>query len=830
MPTISRRASAIVGMVALAATLVVAGAGSVQIAAAQSTPATFDFEGGGWGHGVGMSQWGAKGRADAGQSAAQILAAYYQNTQLTPRALGNIRVHLADIDTTTTFTLTGATTWLVNGTAKAQNPAGDTVVVHAVGDSIRIQTTAPAVFPEIVLGGAADVVSIALTTGKPVRVGATGNRYQHGRLVVRLKSTGTLQITLDSMTMQDYLAGIAEVPNSWHTEALKAQAIAARTYAAMRLTAPQSANFDLYSTTQDQNYTGYEKETSDQADRWIAAVNATDQQIITYNGAPITAFYFSSSGGATENSEYVFVETLPYARSIPDPFDNAAGNSNFRWKRTYAGVELGAWLKTSRSVDVGTVTKLDFLGPFGASGRIDRSQIRVTGTKGTTQLTGGQLMGVINANAPDSRQLPSTLVFIKPNGSFDAGVFAPGGVRVAGWTYYPYAGANAQVQVTVDGNVAADVVANGGRGDVAAVIPGAPANAGFDTIVPIVNETSTVCLNAHLPGNSMLFSLGCKTVTVPTQPLGSLDVAVNTGNSLRVAGWAVDPQTTGPLEIHVYVDGQISGLVANRERSDLAPFLPGWGTNHGFDGVVAAQPGLHNVCAYAINVGPGSHVLLGCRSVQVLPPHATRPVGSFDTLASVNGAINLAGWALDPDTTDPIDVHVYVDGVLAGGTPANRSRTDVGAVFPGYGDRHGFEGTFAATPGVHTVCAYAINDGPPDHTLLACRSLTVIARDAAAPFGSLDVIARSGTSVRVAGWAIDPDTNAPIPVHVYIGASGIAINADRSRSDVGAAFHKGDNHGFDAVLPIGTAPTQVCAYGINNNGVGPHTLLGCRTV
>ena len=117
-------------------------------------------------------------------------------------------------------------------------------------------------------------------------------------------------------------------------------------------------------------------------------------------------------------------------------------------------------------------------------------------------------------------------------------------------------------------------------------------------------------------------------------------------------------------------------------RSDLAPFLPGWGTNHGFDGVVAAQPGLHNVCAYAINVGPGSHVLLGCRSVQVLPPHATRPVGSFDTLASVNGAINLAGWALDPDTTDPIDVHVYVDGVLAGGTPANRSRTDVGAVFP----------------------------------------------------------------------------------------------------------------------------------------------------
>ena len=137
--------------------------------------------------------------------------------------------------------------------------------------------------------------------------------------------------------------------------------------------ASQSATFDVYSTTQDQNYTGWDKESSEQADRWIAAVNATDQQIVTYNGAPISAFYFSSSGGATENSENVFVATLPYLRSIPDPFDNTAGNGNFRWKRTYSGAELGAWLKTSRGTDIGTVTKLDFMGPFGASGRIDRA-------------------------------------------------------------------------------------------------------------------------------------------------------------------------------------------------------------------------------------------------------------------------------------------------------------------------------------------------------------------------------------------------------------------------------------------------------------------------
>ena len=140
MPSLTRRVSAVAGVVALVAGLIVAGTAS--LAAAQSTQSSFDFEGGGWGHGVGMSQWGAKGRADAGQSAAQILQAYYQNTQLSSQSLGNLRIHLADVDATT-FSFTGPATWSVNGVARAQSAANDTVAVRAVGDSIRIQTTAP---------------------------------------------------------------------------------------------------------------------------------------------------------------------------------------------------------------------------------------------------------------------------------------------------------------------------------------------------------------------------------------------------------------------------------------------------------------------------------------------------------------------------------------------------------------------------------------------------------------------------------------------------------------------------------------------------------------
>ncbi|HUP73219.1 MAG TPA: SpoIID/LytB domain-containing protein [Acidimicrobiales bacterium] len=810
------------------ATLFVVGA--TQPAEAQSTQTSFDFEGGGWGHGVGMSQWGAKGRADAGQSAAQILLAYYQNTQLTSRSVANIRVHLANVNSTT-VTVSAATTWLVNGVATAFSVAGDTLAVRAVGDSIRIQKTAPSAGPEIVLGGAGDTVAIVLANGQPVRVGATGNRYHAGRLVIRRAATNQLQFTLDSLTMQDYLYGIAEVPASWPVEVLRAQAIAARTYAAARLLSPQSGSFDIYSTTQDQHYTGYEKESSAQANRWIAAVDDTNTQIVTYNGNPITAFYFSSSGGATENSEYVFVAALPYTRSAPDPFDHVSGNTNFRWKRTYTGLELGAWLRLSRGIDIGDVTKLDFLGPFGASGRIDRSQIRITGTKGTTQITGGQLMGTINANAPGSRQLQSSLVFIKPNGSFDVGGFAPGGVRVAGWAYYPYSGADTRVQITVDDAVVADVPANVARGDVATVFPGAPGNPGFDAIVPIKNATSNVCASAHLPGNSTLFPLGCKTVTVPTQPFGSFDSVANAGNSLRVTGWAVDPQTLGPLDIHVYVGGQITGsIAADLPRPDLAATLGSWGTSHSFDSVVSAEPGPHNVCAYAINVGPGSHVLLGCRNVVVLPPNAERPFGSFDAASGANGSINVAGWAIDPDTTAPIDVHVWVDGRIAIGSTANGNRSDVGAVYPGSGPFHGFDATFDATPGVHTVCVYAINDGPPDHTALGCRSVTVVARNVAAPFGSIDLVARSGGTVRVAGWVLDPDTNAPIDVHVYVGAAGVGLPADRPRPDVQAAFGRGEQHGFDVVVPIPSALTQVCVYGINNNGVGPNQQIGCRVV
>lgn len=797
----------------------------VPLSGSADAQTSFTFDGGGYGHGVGMSQWGAKGRADAGQSAEQILAAYYPNTALSARAGGTIRVHIDD--TAATNVVLGApTNWLVNGTNRAVSAGGDTVAVKASANRIVIQTVAPRSFAEVALAGPGDAVAIALAPGRPTRVESTGFRYHYGRLVFRLKSADTLEVTIDSMSMQQYLYGLAEVPSGWPAEAQKAQAIAGRTYAAMRQANPRTSTYDIVSTTFDQYYTGYEKEFGELGSRWVSAVDGTNDRVITFGGNPITAFYFSSSGGATENSEYVFANQLPYARAASDPYDNASGNGNYRWSRSYSGIELGAWISEARSVDLGTVTRLEYTGPFGASGRIDRAQIRVAGTKNSITITGLQLQIAINNGAPLNRQLLSTYVFIRPFGSYDAATFAPGGVRVGGWAFYP--GSAAQVQVLVDDRLVATIPAGNDRPDVAATVPGAPPKSGFDAVIPIQSATSRVCLQTIVAGSSNSFPIGCKTVSVPTDPFGYLDSVRNVGNAVRVAGWAAEPQSAGPAEVHVYVDGVLAGgAVANRTREDLIPHIPAYGPNRGFDATFTASPGVRQVCAFVIDVGPGSNQLLGCRAVEVLPPNAARPVGYVDSAISANGKLAVAGWTFDPDGPNPIDVHAYIDGRLAGGLRANIARADIGAVFPAYGPNHGFAGSFDTTPGLHTICLYAINDGPQDHTLLGCPTVNVLPPGAAPPFGYLDVVERSNGTVRIAGWAIDPDTNAPIDVHIYVGATGTPVTANLSRTDVDAAFRQGDRHGYDVRLPI-SGNQRVCVYAINNNPAAASTLLGCR--
>jgi hypothetical protein len=200
------------------------------------------------------------------------------------------------------------------------------------------------------------------------------------------------------------------------------------------------------------------------------------------------------------------------------------------------------------------------------------------------------------------------------------------------------------------------------------------------------------------------------------------------------------------------------------------------------------------------------------------------PFGNVEQVTSTAGAISVVGWALDPDTTSPIAVHVYVD-TAGRAVTASISRPDVGAAF-GHGNLHGYATTIPAAPGGHTVCVYAINTPAGDNPTLGCRTVTVAN---AAPFGYVDSVTTTASSIAVAGWALDPDTTSPIAVHVYVDVTGTAVTADLSRPDVAAAFGDGDLHGYATTIAAGPGDHNVCVYAINTPA-GDNPSLGCRIV
>ena len=201
------------------------------------------------------------------------------------------------------------------------------------------------------------------------------------------------------------------------------------------------------------------------------------------------------------------------------------------------------------------------------------------------------------------------------------------------------------------------------------------------------------------------------------------------------------------------------------------------------------------------------------------------PLGAIDSATATANAITVTGWALDPDTTASIQVHVYVDGNAT--ATANLARPDVGVAY-GLGNDHGYAVTVPASAGTHTVCTYGIDTSGGTNPLLACRTVTVTNNPP--PFGNLESATPTSDSVTVIGWALDPDTTASIQVRVYVdGTAAAAVTADVWRPDVDSASHMGAYHGFNVIVPVASGTHQVCVSAINTP-VGDNPTLGCRTV
>ena len=202
------------------------------------------------------------------------------------------------------------------------------------------------------------------------------------------------------------------------------------------------------------------------------------------------------------------------------------------------------------------------------------------------------------------------------------------------------------------------------------------------------------------------------------------------------------------------------------------------------------------------------------------------PFGNFEGARAVSGGVEVTGWAIDPDTTAPIYVWVTVDGV-GRHLYANLPRPDVAAVYPAYGPNHGFAGVVTAGPGPHTVCVTASNVGAGTHTPLGCRT---VVPTGGSPFGNYEGARAVSGGVEVRGWAIDPDTTAPIYVWVTVDGVGRHLYANLNRPDVAAVYPaSGPNHGFSGRVAATIGTHRVCVTA-SNVGAGTHTSLGCRTV
>ncbi len=315
---------------------------------------------------------------------------------------------------------------------------------------------------------------------------------------------------------------------------------------------------------------------------------------------------------------------------------------------------------------------------------------------------------------------------------------------------------------------------------------------------------------------------------VANRPFGTVDQIEAYPGGVRVRGWAIDPDTPDPIQVHVYVGGVGSVLVADTARADVGAAYPASGSRHGFDArIPVTQGGSGSVCLYAINVARGSNVLLRCADV---PFYTGSPVGSFDSAKVTSGSVTVSGWTLDPDTADPIAVHAYVDGTGRVLT-AQGDRPDLAAHYPVHGTRHGFASTLSVPLDAKELCLYGIDSGDDPNTTLGCRNImTPAARDIGrAPIGDLEKVDVQSGTARVTGWAIDPDTRNPIPVHLYVGGTGRAVTANGARPDVAAAYPAyGESHGFAETVTLPTGVSTLCAYAINTSG--ENTTLGCRTV
>jgi len=367
MPRRRRKAPAFASAVLASLALACGG-----VAPAARASVSWIVHGHGFGHGVGLSQYGAYGYALHGKGYRFILAHYYQGTTLGTLPGPRIVRVLLDI-ASGDVGFSGATSACGQALAADRN-----YQAHRVGSSVRLRSSG---------GKPLANCGHKLRAAGAGRIDIAGVGIYRGALevVTTDSDSGSLNV-INALPVDQYVKGVIpnESPASWPQAALRAQAVAARSYG---LSVQVEGNgFDLYDTTSSQVYNGFSSETAASNE----AADATHGQVLEYGGQIAQTYFSACSGGHTESVQNVFYgESIPYLVGVPDPYDYYCPLHS--WTLHFSGPEisdrLGAYLDGRLKKVV--VTKR------GASPRI--LWAKLYGTGGVTKIRGDQLESALGA-------------------------------------------------------------------------------------------------------------------------------------------------------------------------------------------------------------------------------------------------------------------------------------------------------------------------------------------------------------------------------------------------------------------------------------------------
>ncbi|WP_110182793.1 SpoIID/LytB domain-containing protein [Nocardioides solisilvae] len=372
------------GLVAALLALPAGPAGAVPSAETWSVlgSSSVTITGRGFGHGHGLSQYGAEGAARAGLTHQQIAEFYYPGTQW-GTASGKVAVHLTADTTDDVVVLAkpGATVRDLGTQRRWRLPQNSArqwrLTTNAANGRTLVQWRAKGAWRrwKVLVGDGELAAPGGLTLVTP-----SGSTTYRGKLRAASPSPGSrARDTVNVLSLENYLKGVVplEIPAAWSQEAVRTQAVAARTYAAFERSEPLAAHYQICDTTACQVYGGKSAEHP----LATAAVEATAGQVLTVDGEPAFTQFSSSNGG------WSAAGSRPYLAAQPDPYDGWSGNPNHVWETTVGDERLEAAWPVIGDLQRIDVTERDGNGEWG--GRVQRMVL--TGSTGSVTVSGDDL-------------------------------------------------------------------------------------------------------------------------------------------------------------------------------------------------------------------------------------------------------------------------------------------------------------------------------------------------------------------------------------------------------------------------------------------------------